>query len=71
MNEKVGIIKINCVNNMYGLNMYVYPFAEVQQYTPTILDSGVIYPCNVNILLQMIPESAAGQTTTPINTFTL
>ena len=30
-NENVGIIKINCEQNMYRLNMYVYPFAEVQQ----------------------------------------
>ena len=36
----------------------------------TILDSVLIYLCNVDILLQMVPESAAGQTTTSINTFT-
>ena len=34
------------------VNENVYPFAEVQQYNSTILDdSGVMYPCNVDIPL--------------------
>ena len=50
VNENVGIITINC--EKYVSSKYVsISFSEVQQYNSTILDSGVIYPCNVDIPL--------------------